>query len=405
MGPKSADRVLVLMPGTSGGAGDFTLLAEDLLGRVRDLQVWAVDRRSEALEDTAVFEQAAAGQKTLQEMYDYYLGWVTNGGQPADHFEFLDASAFPFAREWGMKTTLEDLREVVRKAGKRGRDVLLGGHSVGASLAAAYAAWDFGGKPGFEDIAGLVLIDGGLLGSFTPYNLEQAQAAIAELEQENPFLDLFGTGLPPESAGLFAEIGAQFALLDPTARSPVQDSPLLPADFKPPVSVTNRGLFGYAFDRDTSPEGLSLLHVNAGGLAADGDPRDWVDGGVTSVRRLAQNFGLENPNGVEWYFPRRITIDANGADQMKRNDVARFLGLRLSHTSEIDVPIYAFATDLTDGGVLKGAKRLVKRAETEKSQAMIVDGAPQQSHLDPLTAAPQKSEFLKTLTDFLEEKP
>ena len=51
-GPKSAKRVLVLMPGYYGGAGDFALDARELVKRVPGLAVWAVDRRSEALEDT-----------------------------------------------------------------------------------------------------------------------------------------------------------------------------------------------------------------------------------------------------------------------------------------------------------------------------------------------------------------
>ncbi len=93
MGPKQADRVLVLMPGTQGGAGDFTLLAEELTKRIPGLQVWAIDRRSQVLEDTLMFERALAGQATLQEMFDYYLGWVTNGGTPADHYDFVDANS------------------------------------------------------------------------------------------------------------------------------------------------------------------------------------------------------------------------------------------------------------------------------------------------------------------------
>ena len=36
-----------------GGAGDFTLDAEYLVKQVPNLQVWAIDRRSQALEDTA----------------------------------------------------------------------------------------------------------------------------------------------------------------------------------------------------------------------------------------------------------------------------------------------------------------------------------------------------------------
>jgi hypothetical protein len=34
---------------------------------------------------------------------------------------------------------------------------------------------------------------------------------------------------------------------------------------------------------------------------------------------------------------------------------------------------------------------------------MLVNGAPQQSHLDPLTASPSKNELLKSLVNFLGE--
>ncbi len=402
MGPRKAERVLVLMPGTMGGAGDFTLLGQELTKRVKGLQVWAIDRRSQALEDTEVFEQTLAGERSLQEMFDHYLGWLTNGGSPADHYDFLDASTVPFAREWGMRTALDDARKVVREASRGGRTVLLGGHSLGASLTAAYAAWDFRGKPGFEDLDGLVLIDGGLLGSFDAYDLAQAQAQIADLQASNPFQDLFDNGVV-ESAGLFAEIGGIYARLAPTeSAATLQAFPFLPDAYKPPVTVTNRALFGFDFDRDTSPSSPDL-HANLGGLAPSGDPRDFQDGGVTPIARLAETFGQEPSNSVEWFFPRRLTIDTNGADEMKMNDVARFLGLRLEHTRQIDVPIYAFETDLTSGDVLRGAKRLVKKAKTTRGQSMLVEGAPEQSHLDPLTATPSRNEFLKTVVEFLGE--
>jgi pimeloyl-ACP methyl ester carboxylesterase len=401
-GPKNPKQVLVLMPGTQGGAGDFTLTARELVDRRKGLAVWAIDRRSQVLEDTGNFAAADRGEIGLQEMYDYYLGWLTNGGTPAEHFNFLDTSTVPFAQDWGMEVALEDARAVVRKAGKGGRSVLLGGHSLGASLAAAYAAWDFGGNAGFKDVDGIVLIDGGLLGSFDAFDLEQAQAQVETLD-EQPFLDLLGIGIP-EAAGLFAEIGGLYAKHDPMGdAATLQNSPLLPEEFKPPVPVTNRGLFGYAFDRDTSPESLGLLHVNAGGLADSGDPRDWVDGGVTPIANLAETFGQEPANATEWYFPRRLTIDTNGANDMRQNDVAKFLGLRLKHTKRINVPIYAFQTDLTEGGVLRGANELVKQAKTKKKDSMLVDGAPEQSHLDPLTAAAGENEFLDTVEDFIGE--
>jgi hypothetical protein len=72
-GPKSAKRVLVLMPGTQGGAGDFTLDARYLVKRVPGIQVWAIDRRTQGLEDTATFASAEAGQIPLQQAFDYYF--------------------------------------------------------------------------------------------------------------------------------------------------------------------------------------------------------------------------------------------------------------------------------------------------------------------------------------------
>lgn len=395
-GPKSAKRVLVLMPGTVGGAGDFTLIARNLVKRVPSLQVWAIDRRSNALEDTATFAQADRGELPLQQAFDYYL----NGGG----FRFRGANEDPYAREWGMAVALDDARAVVLRARAHGRrQVVLGGHSLGASLTVAYAAWDFHGRPGYKDLAGLVLIDGGLLGSFDAYDLAQAQQAVASLQTSDPFADSLGLGLP-EATGLFAEIGGIYVKQAPQASATtLQNYPALPPQFKPPFPVTNRALFGFAFDRDTSPL-PSDQQINGGGLAASGDPRDWVDGGVSSVGRLAETFGQEPTNAVEWYFPKRLTIDTNGADQMRRNDVGNFLGLRLFHTRKVNLPLYAIATNLAGAHVLDGARNFIRRARTTSRQSMLVNRNPLMSHLDPLIAAPKTNAFLKTVVPFLDRK-
>jgi pimeloyl-ACP methyl ester carboxylesterase len=403
-GPASGKRILVLMPGTQGGAGDFTLDARYLVKRVPGLQVWAIDRRTQALEDTSVFTKALQGQIPLQEAFDYYLGFITNGGHPADHFHFR-TGLDPYARDWGMSVALNDARAVVLKARAHGRrQVVLGGHSLGGSLTAAYAAWDFNGRPGYKDLAGLVLIDGGLLGSFDAYDIAQAQQAVTDLQSSDPFLDLLGVGIP-EIAGVFAEIGGLYAQKAPTeSAAALQSFPLLPAAFNPPFQVTNRALLGYAFDRDSSPAELSLLHINGGALAGSGSPRDWVDGGVTPISRLAATFGQEPTNAVEWYFPKRLTIDTNGADQMTQNDVANFLGLRLMHTSKVNLPLYAIATDLAGAHVLDGAHNLIARSRITRRESMLVNRNPLMSHLDPLTAAPKTNAFLKTIVPFLDRK-
>jgi hypothetical protein len=141
--------------------------------------------------------------------------------------------------------------------------------------------------------------------------------------------------------------------------------------------------------------------VNGGGLDTSVQPADWKDGGITPVSRIADTFGQEPTNAVDWFFPSRITIDANGADQMKTDAVAKFLGLRLEHTKQIDLPFYVFQTDDTDGDVLKGARNFIERTKTTKAESTLVNRDPETSHLDPLLAAPATNDFLKTVKPFL----
>jgi hypothetical protein len=403
-GRSRAKNVLVLMPGTFGGAGDFRLAARHMVRKNRNLQVWAADRRGEALEDTSMFEKGLRGEATPEEIFDYYLGYIVDPSIE-DHYEFVDTKPMTYAENWGMKTVLNDTRAIVNRARRSGKRVALGGHSVGASLAISYAAWDFGGRPGFKDLDGLVLIDGGLMGSFDPYNKPQAQAAMARIQDPaiGPFSRLI-EGLPPETAGLFAGVGGYFAKFAPRApATELQNYPLLPANLKPPYPVTNRGLFGYDFDRNTSPPELTSLHINAGHLAPEvpGGFADWVDGGITPIANLADVFARHPANATDWFFPTRITIDANGADQMRMNPVARYLGLRLFHTAKVNLPFYVVQTDDTGGDVLKGARNWLRRTRTPKRQAVLVNADPRMSHLDPLLAAPKKNVFLKTVGPFL----
>ena len=74
------------------------------------------------------------------------------------------------------------------------------------------------------------------------------------------------------------------------------------------------------------------------------------------------------------------------------------LGARLRHKREIDVPLYAFSTGLTDGKVALGARRMAFRSRVP--HARIVDDR-HTSHLDPLSAAPRSNRFLTTVVPFL----
>src|SRR3954454_24212666 len=193
-GSAAARTVHVLVPGTNGGRGDFTLTARELVNSVPGLQVWAVDRRSQALEDTKVFADALAGRVTPKAMFDYYAGWIADP-TITPHYQPPDPATLRFAADWGLRVQLEDVRAVVGKARAAGKRVILGGHSLGASVAVAYASWDFAGRPGYKDLDGVVLIDGGLRGSFDSADLAQAKQRLAAIRKQ-PFLDLLGLGLP-----------------------------------------------------------------------------------------------------------------------------------------------------------------------------------------------------------------
>jgi hypothetical protein len=380
---RSATSVLVLVPGTDGGAGGVLPVARDIVQRVPRMQVWIVDRREQAFEDTSVFRTGDP-----QAAQDYYLGFKYRPVRGEDA---------KFAADWGLKLQLSDLRSVVRRAGADGRRVILGGHSAGASTAVAYAAWDFAGRPGYRDIDGLVLIDGGLLGSFDSAGLARAKAELADIRSGKVFLDILGLGLP-EINGIFTEVGALWASKRPDEPSVLQEYPLLPDFLKPPMRVTNEAMFGYAFDESTSPESLSIIHIHAGRLADSGDPRGWEDGELTPLDRMTKAWAAESPNATEWYYPRRLLLDIDAASRLRQTAAARYLGLRLKHGRGIDVPLYAYSTDLTEGAVARGARRLIRMSKIRT--ARVVDDR-EAAHLDPLSAAPGRNRFLRTVVPFL----
>src|SRR4051794_16683602 len=251
IGPRNARNILVLSPGTSAGAAYFAPLAKSLVQRARGWQVWAVERRENLLEDHSVLDGAKQGKATPRQLFDYYLGWISNPGvQP--HFKLIPDASVAYARGWGMRVEIEDLRRVVAAARRGGRTVVLGGHSLGGSMTTAYATWDFAGRPGARGLAGLVYIDGG--SRPTAVSATDARAALQRLQAGSPWLTFGGIGAP--FAGLFQSGGSTLTLIDPDDPSLGQASGLLPAALVPPFPVTNRAQFAYALDTQTSPDNL-----------------------------------------------------------------------------------------------------------------------------------------------------
>jgi hypothetical protein len=406
-GPANARNVLVLVPGTLGGAADFHVVAPALVARIPGLQVWAQMRREGALHDTRTLERARAGEISVQQAFDYYLGWLAKPVTP--HYRPLDPGDYGFVGEWGLRVAIDDLHAVVEAArdggrGKQPRRVILGGHSLGGSVAGIYAAWDFDGRAGAEDLAGIVAIDGGAGGirEGATTTAKQARAALDRLAADGPFTDLLGLRLP-WIAGAFGELSALAAHVDPTAPSVGQSFLLLPPIFRAPVPVTNRAQLGYAFDAQTSPPALSLIQIRSGALAPAGDLRDWVDDPAqpTPIANLADAFSLEPLGAIEWYYPARLSIDVGVGSSLRTTAAARALGLRIEHVRDVNVPLYAFGASLAGrDGALKIASQRYKRLSRIPS-VTYVDRAATYSHLDPLLADPQRSAFVATVVPWL----
>jgi len=414
-GPEDAENVLVLSPGTSAGAAYFTPLALDIVDQLDGWQVWSVDRRENLLEDHSQLERRVDGEVTSQELFDYYLGWLGDESI-TDHFEPAGGAAgddpsVDFAREWGMSVAVDDLRAVIQEAASLGGDVVLGGHSLGGSITVAYATWDFEGRPGADDLSGLVLIDGGSGAGQAP-TVQEAERELAELASGSAFNDIVGLGLP-WAAGVFNSLGSTATVLEPDEPSIGYASPLIPQNLKPPVSPTNAAQYGYALDTETSPEGLELVEMHVGQLAASGEPRGWVDDELVSVERAARMFSglVEGPDGDEridgidgtaWYHPRRLSIDGDAVNGGVENPAQEVLGVRAIHGTELDLPIYALETSFGAGRVLTGARLLAEQSGIPDEDLTLVDESDRLSHTDPMGVETSQNPLVETLVPFLE---
>lgn len=387
VGPATASTVLVLVPGMLGAANDFRLLARDLVAAVPGLQVWALDRREENLADHTGF--------TGPDPLSYYLD---------GHYRTQDPAASPFAARWGLPLALADLRAVVRSAGRGGRRVVLGGHSWGATTALAYAAWDFDGCPGYRDLAGLVAVDGGVLGAFAGTgdpvrdSPEEIRARLAAIDAGAVFdLALSGVGLGSraESTQIWYQLAGHYALHDPDGPSVLQ--PRLPEALRRlPYTVTNAGLLGFFVDAGFGwPNAIT---VHSGHLTDSGDVRGWVDAGITPIARVAAAYAGPAPTVWEWYWPARLSIDLDVSDVYTDSPLARSLGLRLHHAARLDVPLYAFGTSQAKGTIEEAARLVVAGSRIPYAMYETDTGM---NHLDPLFAAPAHNTLTRTLAEFL----
>ncbi|MEZ0093562.1 alpha/beta hydrolase [Streptacidiphilus sp. EB129] len=372
VGSPTARQVLVLVPGQFGAAGDFGALARSLAERLPGTQIWAVDRREQDLADLSGFRAGSPDRAAA-----YYLG---------GRYRPTTAQSAPYVGDWGLALELADLRQVVRTAGDGGRrTVVLGGHSWGAATALAYAAWDFDGHPGYRDISGLVLIDGGVHDAFAgegdTYRVtaQQATAQLAQIAAGEVF-DPQATVDRTESLAIDTQLAAQYAVAAPDAPSTL--APLLPAVLRPTRPVTNQGLIDWLFVSHPLVADLSINPAH------------------TRPQALARDYAGPAPAAMEWYWPERLTLDLSAADAYGDTPAARVLGLRLWHAGEIDVPLYSFESGLTHGTVNTAAQWVVSHSRIPTA---TYAGDDTMTHLDVVFADADRNPMLGTLVPFLRE--
>jgi hypothetical protein len=400
VGPPSARNVLVLEPGTSAGGAYFVPLAQWVVQTVPGWQVWSIERRENLLEDQSMIDLAKEGKATSQAVFDYYLGYLTNPSVTT-HFQFIPDASVAYARQWGLHVAIEDLHRVIAAAKRHGGRVVLGGHSLGGSVVTAYATWDFHGRAGAQELAGLVYDDGG--SHPAPIAPDSAAAALLTLQTSTPWL-AFG-GIPAPFAGIYNATGSTGALVDPNSPSLGQAFALLPADLKPPVPATNLGQYGYALNVGTSPPALWPAQAHLGHLDTSVSPAGWDStGALTPIQRFATMFsgtGLKGIDGTEWYFPERLTIDEGAVAEGNANPAQAILDVHATHGSDLPQGLRIFAFGAHGGqAILDAATTLANQSQIPSGNLTLVNREGTYAHNDPAAAYPT-NDFFTNLVQFL----
>jgi hypothetical protein len=170
-----ADAALLMVPGILESAGGFDYIARHLIyqaktQRNKNIEVWAMDRRNNCLEDlhgAQLSENEPDIDTAIQNTVDYYYNGETLGGKKFNGF--LTSNQVPYLAEFGLKMDTEDMytimKTLVPSRATRKSKVYVGGHSLGGIHTSVFASWDFDGlwwttsDAGYNNTAGLFAFD------------------------------------------------------------------------------------------------------------------------------------------------------------------------------------------------------------------------------------------------------
>lgn len=431
--------VIVAMPGFLGGAGSFDPLARALVKRgamgAAPVEVWVLDRRANLLEDLRGMDAAdRLGDPEVAAGY-YHDRSVVLAGEPFAGYRAPAEAELSFMSEWGLATTVNDLRAVVARVPQSREHVVLLGHSLGATMVEAYAAWDFDGAAGYRSIAGLAVVDGVASGNSV------AEAGWRAGSMSGPFGSMPGveairrsgpyfTALPILGVAALAtsEIVARRALRAPDAvvTDPDRDRVLrLLFSLTAVPPLTNAGAMGLAFDDRSCPLAFARMSVGqptGGPLRMVANPfatseqltvpsgrtetYAWVDAPAvtppefTPLVNAASAWAATPTNFSEWYFPTRLSLDTSAVGNLSLAADAWQVreGLRVTHGREVDVPVLAIAAGLVGRAeafaglrarvaATVGADLPAAGATRSMDRGFRATFVPGMTHIDPLTAA------------------
>ncbi|NJC84097.1 hypothetical protein HC030_16255 [Planosporangium mesophilum] len=176
-----ADKILIAQPGILEGAGAFDSLARDTIvqaaGSGRYLEFWALDRRSNCLEDSTGLRAGLAARDPHVAIDYYYRHKEIDGRTFAG---YLGNGQVGWLARVGLEQTVRDQYDLMvaelPDQGLRKQKVLCGGHSLGGVLTGFFAEWDFDGNPatvadaGYNQCSGYFALDSTIATSLSDLN-------------------------------------------------------------------------------------------------------------------------------------------------------------------------------------------------------------------------------------------
>lgn len=389
--------ILLGMPGFQGGSGDYDYIGRALVAKAEGrVEVWALDRRSNQLEDhagTEAAEQEGLPGEALSRGLDYYF----NGSDEGGTFDgFVENSEIPYFSEWGLELTLRDAYAVLQVIPEEQRQkvAFLAGHSLGGSIVQSFAAWDFDQDPttlqdaGYQQLAGLLLLDGALEPSPERVTSQSSyEETLAGLRSGSSKRTASFAGLTAD-VNVLLELFALSQTLGPSEEAPV--SSLYDVEGVNVAYLTTlygngrytyRAMLGLAVDDNFQ---TAYVFQSSAGFLSGGPVESYRRGNKTYYRPASEDgtvlYGWLDYNEVtdevpdqeteeathiddvayacfkgpanftEWYFPSRLSADIGPVSDLNvstsgedwRWNLYRMAAI---HNAKVDIPVLGYFSD------------------------------------------------------------